>query len=191
VSSPTREDLATFAAVLEEFAAAERARALTETRKQRISVARRVGDQNIGFEIVVDEGSAAAEIFDLMAPIDSAIDRLKAKADLSDHYTQMANLAGTIEVSLNHIATARAEFETVNAKRNLQRREPITYTDAQLRNIDASQTAIRDSFEKIAEKRKCVAECLRILAGEDPFKVLDEQITARLDRLRGARQDAA
>jgi hypothetical protein len=191
MTAPTREDLATFAAVLEEFAAAERARALTETRKQRISVARHVGDQNIAFEIVVDEGSSAAEIFDLMAPIDSAIDRLKAKADLSDHYREILNLTGRIEVSINKIAAERAEYEKANAKRNLQRREPITYTDAQLRNIEASQSAIRENFEKIAEQRKCVAECLRILAGENPFEVLDEQITTRLDRLRGVRQDAA
>src|SRR4029077_5969716 len=104
MTAPTREDLATFAAVLEEFAAAERARALTETRKQRIGVVRHVGDQNVTFEIVVDEGSSAADIFDILAPIDGAIDRLKAKTDMLEHYTRMADDLGLIEMTQKKMA---------------------------------------------------------------------------------------
>jgi len=191
MTAPTREDLATFAAVLEEFAAAERARALTETRKQRIGVVRHVGDQNVTFEIVVDEGSSAADIFDILAPIDGAIDRLKAKTDMLEHYTRMADDLGLIEMTQKKMATTVAEFRRQNDARNENRRHPIVWTQTQAAAIDNFRDTIKDCFESIEGKRAAVERCRRILGGEPRVNVLDEQIEARLDQLRGARQDAA
>jgi hypothetical protein len=191
VTEATKEDLATFAGILEEFAVAQRQAALGETRKQRLTVSRHVGDMNIAYDMVVDEGSTSADIFSILAPLDSAIDRLKAKADLSDCYVQMANHVGQIEMSMKKMLAERDEYRKANAERNERRREPIGLTSTQSANLSAHRVSIDDCFARIEELKRAAAECRRVLGGEDPFAVLDEQITKRLDLLRGARQDAA
>jgi uncharacterized membrane-anchored protein YhcB (DUF1043 family) len=191
MSGPDKEDLIRFAAVLDEFVAAQREQALVQTKRQRITVTRPVGDMHVQFETLVDESASPAEIFDVLAPLDTALDRLKAKVDLSSHYERMANLCGQIEMSAHKLATDRAKFQADNEARNERRRTPIVLTQPQRTALDQHRQAITDSFERIAELKKAAAECRQIIGGEDPFAVLDRQIEERLDRLRGARPDAA
>lgn len=191
MSELTTEDLAKFTAVLDSFAAAQRQQALFETKRQRVIVTRHVADLNVQFETLVDEGASATEIFAVLAPLDGAILRLKATVDLSSHYDRMANLVGTIEMSMKKLATDRIKFQAENAQRNQSRRSPIVLTDAQRKALDQHREAIRDSFERIDELKKAAFECRRVIGGEDPFAVLEGQIDERLDQLRGERPDAA
>lgn len=192
MSDIDRNEAVKFAALLDEFAAAQRGLALAETRKQRIMVGRHVGDQNITYEVVVDEGASSADIFRILEPLDGAIDRLKAKADLSDHYSRIANHLGQIEMSMKKLAADRIKFQAENAQRNERgRRTPLVLTGPQKAGLDGHRQAIRDGFGRIEELQKAAAECRRVLGGEDPFQVLDDVIAAKLDELRGARQDAA
>jgi hypothetical protein len=191
MNEPSSEELLTFAGVLEAFVAAQRAQVLGETRKQRIMVGRHVGDQNVSYEVVVDEGADAKEIFRIIEPLDGAIDRLKAKAELSDHYVRIANACNLIETATRKLIDMREEYRKVNAERNLTRRAPIIFTAAQAASVEGQVISIKDLWSQIAGHQEAAAECRRVLDGEDPFTVIEEQIAKRLDALRGARPDAA
>jgi DNA repair exonuclease SbcCD ATPase subunit len=186
-----KDDAIKFTAVLDEFAAAQRQLALGEVKKQRITVTRRIGDMGVQFELVVDEGSTAEEIFHTLDPLDGALDRLKAKADLSDHYKKILDHVGQIEQAYQKSAADLAEFRLRNDTWNENRRQPIEFTDAQVAALAHHKQTIRDHQGRIDELQKCVAEAVRVLNGESPFGVLDEQISQRLDQLRGTRPDAA
>lgn len=186
------EELVRFAAVLDQFSAQQRELALGQARKQRISIVRNVGQIcQITYETVVDEGASSAEIFGLLEPIDGAIDRLKAKSDLSDHYNLSLNDCGQIEMTAKRLAGLRIQFAAENARRGQNRRIEVGLSPTQQTSLDEARRTIRDLFEKIEERKLAIAECRRVLDGEDPFKILGEQIDKRLDALRGNRADAA
>jgi hypothetical protein len=191
MSEPTAEDLLTFAGVLETFVATQRMAAIGETRKQRIMVARHVGDQNVSYEVVVDEGVDAKEIFRIIEPLDGAIDRLKAKAELSDHYVRIANACNLIETATKKLIEMREDYRKTNAERNANRRSPIIFTAQQAAGMEGQVSSIKDLWAQIAGHQEAAAECRRVLDGEDPFGVIEGQIAKRLDALRGARPDAA
>lgn len=185
------DDLIKFTAVLDEFAAAQRQQGLFQVKRQRLIVTRSVGDMQVQFETLVDEGSSPGEIFDALAPLDGALDRLKAKVDLASHYERMGNLCGQIEMSMHKLAADRAKFAAENELRNQSRRQAVVLTTAQRAALDQHREAVRDGFGRLEELQKAAAECQRIIEGESLFAVLDAQIAARLDGLRGARPDAA
>jgi hypothetical protein len=186
------EELIRFAAVLDQFSAQQRELALTQTRKQRISIVRNIGQIcQVTYETVVEEGAPAEEIFRLLEPIDGAIDRLKAKSDLNDHYIHSANDCGQIEMAVKRLAGLRIQFAAENARRGQNRRQEVGLSPTQQTSLDEQRRTIRDLFEKIEERKLAILECRRVLGGEDPFKILDEQIEKRLDALRGNRADAA
>lgn len=186
------QELVKFGAILDEFAAAQRSLALTQVKRQRITVMRRVGDMTISFETLVDEGADADEIFGLLAPLDVAVDRLQAKANLSDHYGNMLNACGEIDLTVRRMAADRAEYEDRNRRRNVGRRTELVGLSAeQQQKLTQARDTIRQKFERIEELKKAAAECRRVLAGEDPFAVLDDQINTRIDALRGQRPEAA
>jgi hypothetical protein len=186
------EELLRFAALLDQFAAEQRALALTQTKKQKITIVRNIGQIcQVNYETVVDEGAGADEIFNLLEGIDGAIDRLKAKSDLSDHYNLSANECGQIEMAVKRLAGLRIQFAAENTRRGQNRRQEVGLSATQQTSLDEARRTIRDLFEKIEERKLAIAECRRVLGGEDPFKILDEQIDKRLDALRGNRADAA
>lgn len=182
------------AAVLDEFAASQRALALDQAKKQRLTVMRSIGEHGgqVSFETMIDEGASADEIYQLIAPLDGALDRLKAKSDLSDHYFRILNKCGEIEQATHKLAEDQVTFSAQNRERNKSRRvETVGMTPPQRATIDGHRTTIRDGFARIEELWKAVAECRRILGGEDPFQVLDEQVRTRVDKLRGAAPEPA
>lgn len=179
------------AAVLDEFAATQRAQGVAQARLQKIIFARQIGEGQVQFEAVIDEAAEATEIYQTLARIDAAADRLKAKHDLSDHYGRLLNICGQIELSAKKAAEDEVEFQAKNAARNAGKRIAIVMTDQQTAALKQHRDAIRDGFERIAELQKAIAECRRVLDGEDPFSVLDGQIAGRLDKLRGSRPAAA
>jgi hypothetical protein len=186
------EELLRFAALLDQFAAEQRALALTQTAKQKITIVRNIGQIcQVNYETVIEQGAPAEEIFRLLEPIDSAIDRLKAKSDLSDHYNHSANDCGQIEMAVRRLAGLRIQFAAENTRRGQNRRQEVGLSATQQTSLDEARRTIRDLFEKIEERKLAIAECRRVLGGEDPFKILDEQIEKRLDALRGNRADAA
>jgi hypothetical protein len=190
--SDITDKLTEFAAILDEFTAAQRRAALDQAKRQRISLVRAISQTcQCTFEMNVDEGTSSEEIFALLAPIDTALDRLKAKADLSDHYNRCLNETNQIEMSVRKLATDRIGFEEENARHSQNRRQAIGLTSQQTAQLEESRRAIRIGFERVDEIRKAAGEARRILEGEDPFKLLDEQIRNRLDALRGLRPTEA
>lgn len=186
------DDIVKFAAILDEFAAGQRKLALSETRKQRLTMMRGVGEGcQVSFETVIDEGTEPAEIYKILDAVDQALSRLKAKSDLSDHYFRMLNDCGQIEMTQKKLASEQLTFEAENAVRNANRRVAVTLTSGQRVALDNYRQSIRDLFERLAEKQKAAAECRRILDGEDPFRVLDDQIRERIAQLRGGSAAAA
>lgn len=182
------------AAVLDEFAAAQRAQALDQAKRQRITVVRSIGEHGgqVHFETVIDEGASADEIFRLIAPLDGALDRLKAKSDLSDHYFRILNKCGEIEQAMHKAAEDQVTFSAQNRERNKSRRvEVVGMTAPQRATLDGHRTSIRAGMARIDELWKAVAECRRILGGEDPFQVLDEQVKTRVEKLRGTAPEPA
>jgi hypothetical protein len=186
------DDIVRFTAILDQFAAEQRALALAQTAKQKITIVRNIGQIcQVNYETVIEQGAPAEEIFRLLEPIDGAIDRLKAKSDLSDHYNLSANDCGQIEMTVKRLAGLRIQFAAENARRGQNRRQEVGLSATQQTSLDEARRTIRELFEKIEERRLAIAECRRVLDGEDPFKILGEQIDKRLDALRGNRADAA
>lgn len=179
------------AAILTEFSEEQRRRTLHETKWRKMTVARVVGDTQLQFETVIDQNATAEEIFAALAPIDGAIDRLKAKSDLSDHYFRMLNKCGEIEMSVKKHASERYSYEIANRKHSANRRSEVGLNAQQQTNLKQIREAIREGFVRIDEMRHAAIECERVIGGEHPFVVLEAEITARLDALRGERQDAA
>lgn len=184
-------DAAEIAEILTAFAEEQRRAALNQHRWRKITVARVVGDTQIQCETVVDEQAGSGEIFDALAPFDAAIDRLKAKSDLSDHYARIGMCLGEIEMSARALARDRHKFELENAARNQSRRNPIILTAAQDAQLKQHRDNIKEKFIRVEELQAAASETKRILGGADPYQVISDQIAVRLDALRGERQDAA
>jgi hypothetical protein len=184
-------DATEIAAILTEFTEEQRRAALNQQRWRKLTVARVVGDTQLQFETVIDEAATAEEIYAALAPIDGAIERLKAKADLNDHYFRILNRCGEIELSVKRLTSERYAYEVANRKHNANKRAEVGLTAQQQQNLRQIRETIREGFERIDEMRKATVECERVLGGENPFVVLEGQINARLDALRGERQDAA
>ena len=88
---------------------------------QKITAQRSVGQAcTIVCELTVPQGADSAEIYEALKPWDAAIDRLKAKSDLSDHYFRMLNNAGVIEVALNRMAADQVTFAAAKLLQFLQ-----------------------------------------------------------------------
>jgi hypothetical protein len=185
----SEDRLTEFAALLDEFVAAQRRAALADTKKQRITIVRNIGQvAQCTFETVVDEGTSGEDIWRLLAPIDAALDRLKAKSDLSDHLNLTLNEISQIELTVKKMARQRHEWAVQNERASHGRRQAIVgLTGQQEAQLIEDRRAIRLAFEKIAEKLKAADEVKRILAGENPFDLLADQVSERLDRVRGER----
>jgi hypothetical protein len=184
-------DAAEIAEILTAFTEEQRRAALNQHRWRKITVARVVGDTQIQFETVVDEQAGAIEIFEALAPLDAAIDRLKAKSDLSDHYGRIASCLNEIEMSAKALARDRHGFAVRNAKGNERRRTEVGLTAQQELALNQHRESIRERFERVDSLYASARETLRIVGGEDPFAVVAEQLAKRLDELRGERQAAA
>ena len=180
------------AALLQEFAAAQREHALTQTKRQRIVVRRTIGDMEVTFESLVDEGSSPKEIFAVLEPLDGALDRLQAKAFLSAHYNSILNKCDKIEIASKDLQAHRISYEEANALRNTNRRiERVGLTPEQSKSLKVIRDDIFKLWGEIAGCEKAAAETLRIFEGEDPFVVQRDQVRERIDELRVTRQDAA
>ena len=191
--SEDRKELAVeVAAVLDEFAAAQRALALTQTNKQRIVLRRNVGTVcEITLEKVVDADASAEDLYDAVAPINAAIDRLANKVELAGYYEKILNLCGQIDVAEAKYQEMTVEYRKKLRSRNSNRRTEVGLNDTQINALEGQRTSIKAIFERIEETKKAAAECRRIITGEDPFDVLAQQIDARLDKLRGMAAESA
>ena len=181
------------AAVLDEFTAAQRREAIAQANKQRLTFVRPLGAGQLVCEMVIDEAEDAVAIYEKLARVEAAADRLKAKVDLSDHYSRVLGSVNQIEMQRKKLAEDDVKFRAENAARNANspRRNPVILNDAQNAALRQHRNSIKTLFENIDETQKAIAECRRILDGEDPFAVVAEQIEERLDRVRGSRDAAA
>lgn len=188
----SEDDLVRFAAILDEFTAAQRRAALGEARKQRITIVRNIGQIcQVTYETVIDEGASGEEIFALLAPIDQALDRLKAKSDLSDQYNLALNDCGEIEVASKKLAAMRVEYDATNTQHNASRRTArVGLTSQQVGSLNEQRKSINTFFERIEERKRVAAECLSVLQGSDPFDLLRQKLDDRVDALRGSREAA-
>jgi hypothetical protein len=190
-----------FAALLDQFAAEQRALALGEAKKQRVILRRTVsGGASIGavaeltLEKVIDADADAAEVYDAVAPTLVAIDRLANKVELAQHYEAINGNCRLIEEGLRMMAEEQVKFRMENstqtARRNARRSEEnrveVGYTATQQAKLASHRTSIKGLFEQIEASQKKAAECRRVVDGEDALDVLREQVIQRLDRLRGA-----
>ena len=183
--------LVEFTAVLDEFAANQRRQGIEGARLQKIVFARQIGEGQIQFEAVIDETAEAPEIFKMLARIEAAADRMKAKVDLSGHYGRILNNCGQIEMAQKKLAEMMVSADAKRAAASVGRRQLVAVSDADKAGFRQQEDAIKDCRDKIEETQKAIDECLRILDGEDPFVVLADQIAKRLRELKGIRFSTA
>jgi len=125
----------------------------------------------------------------MLSKVEAASDRLKAKIDLTEHYSRILNIVSQIEMAeVKKVEDAR-EFMRKNAMQ--RRREAVEMSESQKSTLRQHEIGIKDCFARIAETEKAISECKRVLDGEDPFAVLADQIAERLDKVRGSRAAAA
>lgn len=178
---------AEIAAIFEARDAELRAQALAQTNKQRLTFVRPLGSGQIVCEMVVDEGESAETIYEKLASVEAAADRLKAKHDLSDHYGRMLGNINQIEMARKKLAEMVVESDAKRAAASLNRRNLVPIADADKAAQKQQADAIKELFARIDENQKDIAECKRILDGEEPFAVLADLIAERLDKVRGSR----
>jgi Zn-dependent M32 family carboxypeptidase len=185
------EELVKFAAILDEFAAAQRRQALDQARKERITITRPIGNAHAQVELVVDEHTSSQDIWQLIAPIESALERLNAKNQMETWLESALADARTIDVGQGELRQLRADYEEVNTIASIGRRLAPQLTSAQKSTLSNQRKSILDTFEKIDEKRERVARWRRVFNGEEHAQILEEELDAMLDELRGARPAAA
>jgi hypothetical protein len=180
--------------VLAAFAAEQRAIALAEPRKKRIVMRRNVNNScEVSLETVLSEDATAEEVYEALAPVNAAIDRLANKAELAGHYEAILNKAGLIEQTMRKMAEDQVHFQAeastrvvrINQRKGEDSRESAAMTKQQRDVLAGHRKSIVELFNQVEELKRASAENLRIIAGEDPFDVLRQQIEDRLDKLRG------
>jgi anti-sigma28 factor (negative regulator of flagellin synthesis) len=180
------------AEILTAYTEEQRRAALNQHRWRKITLARVVGDTQIQCETVVDEQASGAEVYAALAPLDAAVDRLKAKSEIVAHYETISSCVGQIEVSAKARARDRYEFARKNQQQNANRRNEIVGLTAQQNSmLSVHGEAMKANFERIEELRSVIARLVRVVDGGDPIAVKAMHIDERLDALRGERQDAA
>lgn len=182
---------AEIAAIFEARDAELRAQAIAQTNKQRLTFVRPLGSGQIVCEMVIEEAETAETIYAKLANVEAAADRLKAKVDLSDHYSRVLGSINQIEMARKKLAEMVVESDAKRAAASINRRNLVEISDADKIAQRQQRDSIKTLFENIDETQKAIAECKRILDGEDPFEVVAEQIAERLDRVRGSRGAAA
>lgn len=152
---------------------------------------RQIGEAQISCEIGLDEDHEGAEaIFRALAEIDSAADRMKAKADLSGHYARLLNIFGQIGMSRKALEADTVRFRTENEVRAAGRRSEVDMTAQQQAALKQHEDAIRDSYARIADVQAALVEAQRVFDGEDPFKVMEQKVAEGLDKLMTRRAAA-
>ena len=183
--------LVEFTAVLDEFAANQRRQGIEGARLQKIVFARQIGEGQIQFEAVIDETAEAPEIYKMLARVEAAADRMKAKVDLSGHYGRILNNCALIEQARKKHAEMSVRANAMRAADSIGKRRLVEIRDADKAALQQQEDSIDDCWEKIEETQKAIDECLRVLDGQDPFVVLSDQIAKRLDALPRRRRPAA
>jgi hypothetical protein len=150
-----------------------------------LNYTRQVGDAQVSCQIGLDEGHGGAkEIFETLAEIDAAADRMKAKADLAGHYARLLNLFGQIEMSHKALDTDGARFEAENRVRSEGRRSDVGMTTQQRAALDHHRDAIRDGHARIADVQAAIAEAERVFNGDDPLEVMAQKVAEEFEELR-------
>ena len=188
MSEEHAEDLIKFAAILDEFAASQRALALTQTNKQRITLRRNVASNcEIVLEKVLDADASAAELYQAIEPVSGAIDRLANFVEMRSWYDRLAEAVNMLTVEIKTLAADQVTIQSENEERNRDRRVPKLHRAAHADRVklDNHRTSIRSLNADIDTYKKEIANCRRVIGGEDPFMVLDEKIELNLGKLRG------
>jgi len=188
MSEEHAEDLIKFAAILDEFAASQRALALTQTNKQRITLRRNVASNcEIVLEKVLDADASAAELYQAIEPVSGAIDRLANFVEMRSWYDRLAEAVNMLTVEIKTLAADQVTIQSENEERNRDRRVPKLHRAslADRVKLDNHRTSIRSLNADIDTYKKEIANCRRVIGGEDPFAVLDEKIETNLGKLRG------
>jgi len=189
MSEEHAEDLIKFAAILDEFAASQRALALTQTNKQRITLRRNVASNcEIVLEKVLDADASAAELYQAIEPVSGAIDRLANFVEMRSWYDRLAEAVNMLTVQVKTLAEDQVTIQSENEERNRSRRVPgvpVVVGKLQRAKLDNHRTSIRALNANIDTYKKEIANCRRVIGGEDPFMVLDEKIELNLGKLRG------
>ena len=189
----TGEIAAELLAILDTYTGEQRARALAEQRRARIALTRTIGEGlQVSYEVNVDEHEGVKEIYDRLAPVDAALDRLKAKGDILDRYGRLLMTCGEIENTMRTLAQHQVKFEAERVARNsgrrVQREEP---TDLQKGTLSQIRQSIRELWDRVDDYQARIAECKRVLEGEEPFAVLADQVAGRIAELRGTSERVA
>jgi hypothetical protein len=180
------DKLIEFSAILDQYTASQRQAALAESKRNRITVVRKIGDDyQVHFEAIVDETAPGTEIYDCVARIDEACNRLRAKTMVVQHYERISGFCNQIDLSVKKLRDERAAYERKNAARSSSRRQEVVgLTPQQADTLLSIRNQIKDTFDKIEESRKYAADSLKILEGEDPLRILAAEIEERLDKLQ-------
>ena len=189
MSDEQRYSLSYIAALFHDFASTQREVLIAQSRKQKITIVRNIGQVcQCTFETVVDEGTDTEEIYQLLAPIDAALDRIKAKSDLSDHFYRAMNKLSEIDMATQKLVAQRALFVERNALHSQgRRREQVGLTEAQQKELLANRQNIIGLWETVEDTQRAANETQRVIDGENPIVILREQIAKRIDELRASR----
>jgi hypothetical protein len=145
---------------------------------------RQVGEAQISCQIGLEEDASPEAVFEAIAKVDAAADRMKAKADLVSHYARLLNIFGQIEMSQKALEADTLRFETENAARSEGRRRDVDMTIQQQLALKAHVDATRDAHARIADVQAAIVEASRVLDGENQFKVMLEKVAEGLEKLK-------
>jgi hypothetical protein len=163
------------AAVLEAFGAEQRARALDETKRTRITLTRTVSSGfQLGFETVVDQAAEKAEIDALLDRMVGAAERQEAVAQLEQDIQSLAIDQGTLAGQIKDLARREAEYRAENERVSAGRREAIALSKQQRAALDQLRTGIEEAKRTIDRRRERMAQCRRIIAGESRLAVAQD-----------------
>jgi hypothetical protein len=184
-------DVVKFAAVLDEFVAAQRAQAIGETRKQRIMWSRTIGGggNNVSFEAVVDDTAEPAELNALLDKMANAGDRQEARAMLDISMRQLRLDLGTLEREKAGYAKHYQDITEQNMAASQNRRREVTFTKSQTQELERMRTSLREAEAAIEERRLLNDECKRIIAGQSRIEAVEE--TQRQREAQAAARPAA
>jgi len=188
-------DIATeVAAIIESFAAEQRATAIADQQRQKMTLARKLADDTqLVFEAVVDRTTDRAELDATLDRIAAAGDRQEAMIALGAHLIQLRLDQGLLERRKKdlafHVAKFKAEAEVRRSKRH-----SVLPGGEELRSIDQANlnqisTGIEEAQAQIQERIWTIDECRRIIAGQSRLEAIET--TMRLREKAGEAKRAA
>ncbi len=177
------ENIATeVAAIIESFSAEQRASAIADQQRQKVTVARQLAPgSQVVFEAVIDRASEQSEIDGLLDRLVAATDRQEAMIQLAAHLGQLRLDQGLLERQKKDYARNNAKFVAEDEARSARRHavNDVTVDPKHRSALDQIRTGIEETQAQIEERIWTIDECRRIIAGQTRLEAIETTMRLR------------